>query len=251
MNFGQLIASEQNKSLGRVGVIQDYFEWLERELPPTPEAIHFATLALANERPERLPRGFRASEATMCHRRRMLAYTKLFVRGPVDPQTQNNFDTGSYIHLKHQVAGLSAGFYAQCEQPAVSGLIRGYVDAEKPSGVPVEIKSFNSRGYRFVQKWGKKEHEHQVGHYAVARGQDYGILLYENKDTSAMVEHLVEVDKIYQDMEDDVAVLVDAIDRQILPEMKPGCVAKDTTEYRYCPFRDVCPMGKAEDVEEW
>jgi hypothetical protein len=251
MNFGQMLQAEQSRSLGREGVIVEYFEWLASEGKPTEQALEFARTALSGERRDDLPRGFRASEATMCHRRRMLGYTKLFQRGPVDPQTQNNFDTGSFIHLKHQVAGLSAGYFASCEKSAINGLTRGYVDADKPSGVPVEVKSISSRGYRFVQKWGKVEHQHQVGHYAVARGQDYGILLYENKDTASLTEHLVEVDSIRQDMEDDVAVLADAIDRQILPPMKPGCIARDTTEWRYCPFREVCADARAEDVEQW
>jgi hypothetical protein len=184
-----------------------------------------------------------ASGAGKCLRSRQFAYLGMDAKAP-DEHGLNIFLNGTYVHLRHQVVGLSAGYLRDAEVPVALPELNlvGTMDALDIKGIPVEYKSINQNGFGEVRSFGvKREHRHQIHSYMLASGTDAFRVVYENKNTNDLLEFFVERD------EDEIATVLGDLEalnmatnnRALLP-MLEECTRKEGA-YRWCPFASSCP----------
>jgi hypothetical protein len=155
------------------------------------------------------------------------------------------FQHGTWSHLKWQASGYMAGWLGQtevsCSLPAYKGT--GTIDGILASNAAGwELKTINARGYRFVLNDGPK-HEHllQIHFYMLATKLHVWSLIYEEKDTQDYKEFVVTYKDAYAaNVLDELDELNHHVETQTLPIQQPGCITKTTSEYRTCPFRNVC-----------
>ena len=110
------------------------------------------------------------------------------------------FQHGHYVHLKHQVAGLSAGYLVEVERSvSIPDLnVLGTMDGLDSTDAVDEWKSINARGFSSVRQFGpKREHLYQVHAYMYADNRTATRIVYENKDNQEMQEFLVQFDEKY------------------------------------------------------
>ena len=128
--------------------------WLIDGSKVTPQAAHFAQQALNGQVGSSRARApmFRASGVGSCPRKQIFSRAGVARRETIDGKTANVFLTGNFIHLKWQVAGLSAGWIKQAEVPVdrhdlgYGGTLDGVLDDD----TGLEIKSINTRGFSMV-----------------------------------------------------------------------------------------------------
>ena len=198
---------------------------------------------------------FRASSMGYCHRRQVFARIAskagLVKREPQDGKLANIFLTGNFLHLKWQVAGLSAGYMSEVEVPVDRPEIGygGTMDARLFDGSGFEYKSINSRGYSMVtdRRQPTNQHLHQVHAYMLLAGVDEFSVVYEDKDKQEWKECRVKKDiQVEDSVRSEMRALTDSYLQKRLPEVLPDCAKKVGNEYYNCPFRDVCLK-----IKEW
>lgn len=186
-----------------------------------------------------------ASGAGRCQRERQFAYLGKTRRKP-EPRGANIFANGDYVHLRHQVAGLVAGYLSEVEYFVSNeewGLT-GTADAITTEGDIAEFKSINARGYAQVVTWGpKRDHEEQIHSYMLLTGIDTAWLLYENKDTQQLKEFRVDRDEFLMDkVKRELAEVKEANERrELLPMLEP-CKTREG-QWRWCDYRDICSLA--------
>jgi hypothetical protein len=184
-----------------------------------------------------------ASGAGKCLRQRQFAYLGMDGKTP-DEHGLNIFLNGTYVHLRHQVVGLSAGYLRDAEVPVTLPELNlvGTMDALDTKGIPVEYKSINQNGFGSVRAFGPKaEHRHQIHSYMLASGTDAFRVVYENKNTNDLLEFFVDRDENeVAAVRDDLEMLNEATDNRTLLPMLEECTKKEGA-YRWCPFASSCP----------
>lgn len=225
----------------------------EKWLAANPNA-HYSPKAkafLADQigKPDRVRTGsFSPSSAGKCLRRRQFEFLGL-PRRPFRTSLIQVLHNGTWVHLRWQAAGLSAGWLSEAEVGVeLADLwMRGTMDGRLVDGRGLEIKSINSNGFRYVMKSGpKREHLHQVTSYSLASGIKDWVVLYEDKDTNEYREFLFTPDtEGLLAVQREYEKLVEALANKRLIEMKDECWAKQGSEYLQCPFRDICPRMKS------
>ena len=198
---------------------------------------------------------YRASSLGYCLRRqvfsRIATKAGLVKKEPQDGKLANIFLTGNFLHLKWQMAGLSAGYMSDVEVP-VDRPEMGYggtMDARLFDGSGFEYKSINSRGYAMVtdRRQPTDQHLRQVHAYMILAEIDEFSVVYEDKNTQEWKEFRVGRDIQTEDsVRQEMRLLTDAYLQKRLPEVLPDCVKKIGNEYRNCPFREVCLK-----IKEW
>lgn len=186
-----------------------------------------------------------ASGAGTCLRARQFSYLGMKGKAP-DDHAMNIFLNGTYVHIRHQVVGMAAGYLTDVEVPVrhEGYNLKGTMDAVDATGALVEYKSINQNGFMQVRQFGAKpEHKHQVNSYFLATGHDYARIVYENKNTNDLLEFEVqrdphEIDIVVSDLED----LQLATNNDMLLPMLAECTRKEG-RYRWCPFASQCPKG--------
>ena len=245
MKLTQLLQAHQ----GGLTITPVHEKWLAKN--PNPEYSQEAKDFLAGQigKPDRVRTGsFSPSSAGKCLRRRQFEYLGL-PRRPFRTSLIQVLHNGTWVHLRWQAAGLSAGWLDQAEVPvAYEDLgMKGTMDGRLVNGMGLEIKSINSNGFRYVMKHGpKREHLHQVTSYALASGIKDWAILYEDKDTNEYREFVFTPDEVGLDsVWGEYEKLMMAGSQGRLIEMKDECWAKQGSEYLQCPFRDICPLMKS------
>lgn len=244
MKLTQLLQAHQQE----LPISPVHERWLADNPNPeySPEAKEF--LAKQIGKPDRVRTGsFSPSSAGKCLRRRQFEYLGL-PRKPFRTSLIQVLHNGTWVHLRWQAAGLTAGWLAEAEvgvEYEDLGM-KGTMDGRLPDGRGLEIKSINSNGFRYVMSKGpKREHLHQITSYALASGIKDWVVLYEDKDTNEYKEFLFTPDEVGLDLVwGEYEKLMLAVSQGRLIEMKDECWAKKGNEYLQCPFREICPTMK-------
>ena len=249
MKLGSLV----KRSSERQWLTPRYEEYVvgNRSVPEERDAL----VEIMTRAPRVRTSSFSASDAGTCMRRRQFKYAKSTGVGEpikVDARSGNIFMTGDYVHLRHQVAGIVGKYLKKAEDFHENEryLLRGTIDAVTVEDRIGEYKSINSNGFRGVVGYGpKKEHVEQVHSYFVLTGLKEAHILYENKDTQELKEFWIEEDKEITDkVLGELTTLVEKTREKKLLPMLHTCVAKTGFAYRYCPYREVCPLVTEETI---
>lgn len=247
MKLTQLLQAHQ----GGLVVTPVHEKWLAAN--PNAEYSPEAKSFLADQigKPDRVrTNSLSPSSAGKCLRRRQFEYLGL-PRRAFRTSLIQVLHNGTWVHLRWQAAGLTAGWLDEAEVPVIYRelMMVGTMDGRLIEGQGLEIKSINSNGFRNVMKYGpKREHLHQVTSYALASEILDWVVLYEDKDTNEYKEFKFTPDREgLSAVRHEYEKLVMAIVERSLIEMKDECWAKQGSEYLQCPFRDICPLMKSWD----
>lgn len=191
---------------------------------------------------------FRASAAQHCHRQQVFNILGAPKKEEIESKLSNIFATGNFLHLKWQMQGLTAGWLLDAEVPVDRPELNagGTMDGVTWDAGGFEFKSINSRGYAGVQIYGPKEiHLRQVDNYMFLGGLDHFSIVYENKDTGDWREFRVDRDdKRMEEAEKGFHELNGYLERKEMPRMLMDCEDGIGTQFRNCPYRDICPRTK-------
>jgi hypothetical protein len=212
----------------------------------SPEAKSFLAYEIGKKQRDRSA-AFSASGATTCPRRRLLSFLGLPEDTKFNSRTISIFHNGTYMHLRWQMAGISAGWLAQPEvfatQPTYR--IKGSLDGILDTGEGLELKSINSNGFNWIMGAEKPKAAHlgQVGSYFVMLPDIEAFsVIYENKDTQDYKEFLIRRSpEVVKPALEELTRLNEHVENQTFPEVKDLCWAKQGSEYLQCPFKEVCP----------
>jgi hypothetical protein len=241
MGFADKIEAAQSHARGDHRIAHLYEQWLSGNPKYTTKAKDFAYGEWGSGRMEG-PVALRASEGGECPRMRVM---RLIGFRQAKPTTtlRNTFATGSFLHLKWQMAGLSAGWLTECEVPfyAFDGLVRGKADGITEWGAVVDFKTAASYFYRAFEKAPKPAHVDQVIAACSALGSYKAHLIYENKDTGAYAEHVIDVtDEMIERVRTDAEVAAEAKAAKRLPPILEGCVSGTSPQFKRCFFHEQC-----------
>lgn len=183
-----------------------------------------------------------ASAAGTCLRAQQFVY--LGVHGvPPDDKGMNIFSNGDFVHLRHQSFGMVAGYVSQAEVPLNMPELNmlGTMDGILVSGLGLEIKSINKRGFSSVCSFGPKhDHIRQVHAYMLASGLSAFRILYECKDDNTLKEFLVHRDEaLIEEVRGDLVLLQELTDARMLAPMLAEC-KREQGAFRWCPFAPMC-----------
>jgi hypothetical protein len=223
-------------------------KWLTENSNPvySDKALKFAQQQLAGVTgSQRLRKKmFRASSATTCPRAQVFKYIGMPVRAEVDSKLSNIFATGNFLHLKWQMQGLTEGWLEEAEVPVDRDDLNagGTMDGILYTGGGLEFKSINDRGFGKVTSFGPLEgHLYQVHNYMYLGDIGHFSIIYENKNTGEWREFRVDRNEmLIKQAEIRFAELNEHVDKKILPKVLPDCRVEEGTQFRQCPYRDVC-----------
>lgn len=188
-----------------------------------------------------------SSSLGYCQRKHVYQYLGMPRERGVDSDLANIFIHGTWTHLKWQAMGFMANWLAQAEVPCAIPELHytGTIDGILTTGEGWELKSINARGFRWVLDKGVNDkHLLQIHGYMLATGIRRWCVIYEEKDTQQYKEFVIDFDPVIAEIvEMELATLNTHVTERELPEQLSGCVAKKTSEYKQCPYRDRCDAG--------
>lgn len=203
---------------------------------------------------------FSASSRGACPREQVFGFTPLKPVPKLNADLYAIFHQGTFMHLKWQALLLDAGILDEVEMPCTweKFVVRGTIDGGGvvPEGHPLradylrfgwELKSINSRGFRWIIDSGPK-HQHllQIHAYMLATGRLLWSLVYENKDTQEWKEFVVHFDpEIAEEVKAELQYLNDCVENKELPPVLDPCKKKQGP-YKSCPYAYVCL-----DQDDW
>lgn len=242
MKFSELAKYQDGKGLI---VSSRYKTWIAKNANPhySAEALSFGHQQLLLQSNQRDRRGtISSSSLSSCQRRQQFTFLGM-PELPPSPKLAAIFQTGTFMHIRWQMAGLTAGWLSEAEVPIgkntyeLSGTMDGVLDEDSV----LELKSCNSNSFRRVLSFGPLEgHLFQVGTYVLTTGREKGVLIYEDKDTQEFKEFVfprAELPLI--EIEFGAKLLWQRITAEQLVEPLDECLAK-SGKYLGCPFRDNC-----------
>lgn len=219
-------------------------DWLKSHanLSYTPDALAFAARELSTgDRDRRF--GFSASSLGSCPRAQQLTFLGV-ERNTLRPRQHQVAHNGNFMHLRWQMAGISAGWLAEPEVPipenkfGLSGTMDGVLD----TGQGLELKSCNAHAFSGVNSFGPKtEHLFQVHTYMLATNINVFSLIYENKDTQFWKEFVVERNEGLIAKVKELALMLNA--RTNAHELFPildKCEVEEGWQYEWCDKRVAC-----------
>lgn len=239
MKFSETV----RKSRPELVVSHRHEQWLGRGEPAYSEtALAFAVAQLAKEGRKRAGT-VSASSLGECLRYQQFVYLGMERLVPT-AQALSRMMNGSFMHLRWQMAGLSAGWLVEAEVPVESkelGLM-GTMDGICEDGSVLELKSINSHGYGQVVTFGPlREHLFQMATYMLCSGRERGVFLYENKNTQEYTEQVVSAEQMpLKEASERAEVMWDGIRDGLLAEPLGKCLDREGWRYESCPFRDRC-----------
>lgn len=207
------------------------------------QALDFAIAQLRAEQRDRT-KSFSASSVGGCVRAAQFQYQGL-AQKPVDSKTAQIFHNGSHMHLRWQMAGLTAGWLDQAEVFCHDKvrMLKGSLDGILDNGWGLELKSINSYGFSRVMQYGvKPEHQNQIDAYFLMRPDiDRFSVIYENKDTQDYTEIIVsrETERLKQ-----LEARLMLLKRKTLDgsyfDMRDDCWKGEGFMFRSCPYSPIC-----------
>lgn len=250
--------SELNKYKTETLVVSPRHEkWMESNSNPvySTDARIFSAHAMVDMGRPRDRRGtISASSFGSCKRKQQFTFIGL-PEIPPSAKLAAIFQNGVFMHVRWQMAGLTAGWLASAEVPVGDNRyeLSGTQDGIADDGTVVEFKSINSNGYRSVTSFGAKQmHITQIATYVMATRAERATIIYENKDTQEYTEKVFPREVLpIADMETDVAVMWDHLERKNLFDVLDKCWDKAGYQYLGCPFRANCLKTKSwEEAQE-
>lgn len=221
-------------------------QWMATNSNPvySDDALAFAASAMVDMGRPRDRRGtISASSFGSCSRKQQFTFIGV-PELPPSPKLAAIFQNGTFMHVRWQMAGLTAGWLAAAEVPVGDNSYRlsGTQDGVASDGTVVEFKSINSNGFRSVASFGAKEmHILQVATYIMATEAERATIVYEDKDTQEYTEKVFPREELPLET---MAIQVDnmwgSIEHKTLFEPLDKCWDKSGYQYKGCPFRDVC-----------
>lgn len=241
MTFGQI----RKEVEGNYYVIPRYNQYLAQR-DASSVLKEYEALRAPMSRPERdRTKSWSASSCGRCEREQELTFLD-FRKSPPGPGLNNIFANGDYVHLRHQAAGLVAGYITEVEVPVNCEELnlRGTMDGILDNGEGWEMKSINPKGYSELSQGPKEEHLNQVHAYMIATGIEAFRIVYENKAYQSLIEFHVPYDKARGDkVRDTLLKMQENMDTGRLTPMLPECKNK-TGRYQQCQFASVCASAK-------
>lgn len=246
MKFAEVVKHKPGSNL----VISPRHErWMEKNANPkySPAAQNFMVQELTKTQRERKGT-VSASSLGSCKRQQQFTYIGM-PKIPPSAKTAAVFQTGTFMHLRWQMAGLSEGWLVKAEEslPANRWMLSGTMDGIAHDGSVVEFKSINSNGFRNVMTFGAKpEHRTQLGAYLLATGIEKGVFIYEDKDTQEYIEIPQTATELpLNQIADRINQITAANAAKDLFEPLDECMA-GKGKFNWCPFRKEC-LG----IREW
>jgi len=125
------------------------------------------------------------------------------------------------------------------------------IDHLPKTPVVVDMKTANDYRYQQLMRKGPGlDYRIQLVIYANILDLDYGVLIYENKNTSAVAAYKIEkdTDLIFSQIQQQAETMNNMTDLKLLPPPRPA--EKDDYECNYCSFKSICHGSKIwEDPE--
>ena len=218
--------------------------WLENNDHPvySTEALRFAELQLAKRDRERKGT-LSASSLGECPRMQQFVFLGM-PKLPMDSKNAMKVQNGSMMHLRWQMAGLSAGWLEEAEVPLEGNEhgLSGTMDGLLYDGSILELKSINVNGFSRVTVFGPMhEHLFQMATYMLVTQREKGVFIYECKDNQEVKELVVEAEELPLIQADLKAQSLWAkIEKRELEEPLEKCIDRTGWRYQSCPFRDRC-----------
>lgn len=243
-------ATLEKKPVKKELVTPHHEKWLKEhdDLEYTQEALDFAAGQLSAVGRDR--RGsFSASGLGSCPRSQQITFLGL-PKNSLRPRQLQVAHNGTFMHLRWQMAGISAGWLAEPEVPIPDNIygLKGTMDGVLLGGEGLELKSCNVNAYSGIRSFGPKtEHLFQVYTYMLATGISVFSLIYENKDTQDWEEFVIERDEaMIERVKEKAEGLWDKTYTKQLFPMIEKCEYKEGWQYDWCTNRVSC-MG----MKEW
>lgn len=226
-----------------------YDEWLLANPEPTMSEEIFNRVMRLLLIPQRDRSGsFSASSAGYCKRRQELAFLGMPKVQTDTPRGVRIFQNGTYMHLRTQVALLSAGIVDDIEYTVKRGITRATLDgigiarrgAYSGRSFILEAKSAMTYSYASQERsvTPLEKTRKQVAMQMFLSGYEVASVLNENKDTQEITEFVIEWnDEEINDAKKDLLELRLAVQKQRLHPMLPECIKGNKTgEYFKCPY---------------
>ena len=203
-------------------------------------ALSFAQKVLTA--PERKRKGtVSASSLGECMRYQHFVYIGM-PKLPPDQKNAMKMHNGAFMHLRWQMAGLTAGWLADAEVPVHEEeyQLTGTMDGVLYEGSILELKSINANGFSRVQTFGPLvPHLFQMATYMLCTRRKKGVFIYECKDNQEYKEIVVD----RADLPDPTLRALNVwrgISARVLAEPLEKCIDGEGWQYKSCPFRDRC-----------
>lgn len=193
---------------------------------------------------------FSSSSAGRCGRMQLFKYLGVDPGGFTDPQLQMIFYDGTWRHLRWQALLMQAGILTRVETMLEwrnarsmgsmdgEGVVKDTHPREKWRGKSFgfELKGMNSWQYKGLEGM-KEQHLDQVHRYFLSGGHDLFVIIYENKDTQAWTEWVIEPDPArMKKQREELKRLNDAVDRKTLLPMLDECLHRKGEAWRNCDY---------------
>lgn len=227
-------------------VTERHEKWLQANPNPiySPEAIRLAETTFSEAQRDRT-KSFSASHLSGCPRAAQFQYRGLPQREFNDAHLINIFHNGDFMHLRWQMAGMTAGWLDMAEvfRGSEQWWLKGSLDGILDNGWGLELKSIHSNGFKQVLQYGgKKEHLTQIDAYFLL-WPEIGTfsLIYENKDTQDYKEIVVErEEKRVEELEDRLLKMIENTRSHIYFDIRDDCWKGEGQMFRHCPYSEIC-----------
>lgn len=232
----------------RLYVTGPHSEWMERpeeEQVYSKEAIEHVQLALSGAYKVNRVGRFSPSGIGKCPRALAYGYAGA-PQAPFDAELVEIMDNGTWLHLKWQAEGLSAGYMSKVEAWVEDKdlLIGGSVDAILSDGSVFELKSAAPSVFnRIVLDQGSAGEENlmQADTYMMLLGASHTSVVYEDRAYGNFHEFREPADadrerRIVKRLKS----LKSMVENDELPEPYDDCVMKVGKRFKGCPYRKVC-----------
>lgn len=232
------------------GPHSDWLERLEHEQRPSKAALeHVIKVLMGVYKHERSGR-FSPSSMGKCPRRIVFGWAGA-PQLPPDIDSQEMMDHGSWTHLKWQMEGLTMGYMTGAEvwvhdDDLMTG---GSIDATLDDGSIFELKSAAPSVYmRTVSDNGHPPWENllQVHTYFLLEGSDWASVVYENRAWGSFHEFRIpRQNKIEKEVIRRLNSYRRYVEDDVLPPQLEMCEKKVGTEFKRCPYREICHIPKS------
>lgn len=219
-------------------------DWLKTnaDLHYSGAALEFAAQELGATGRDRRG-GFSASALGSCARSQQFTFLGMPTNS-LRPRQHQVAHNGNFVHLRWQMAGITAGWLARPEVPMPENEwgLSGTLDGVLQGGEGLEIKSANERAYSSALSFGvKDEHMFQVHSYMLGMLIDVFSVIYENKNTQDWVEYVVERDEGWiKKVKDACDQRWEGVAKRELEPRLDKCEYREGWQYDWCKYRDVC-----------
>jgi hypothetical protein len=241
MKFGSLAKTYDRELI----ISRRHEEWMVGQDNPhySDEAIAFAQRQFIAERTPRDRTGsVSASSLGKCLRRQQFVFLG-FPQKDTSTKTNAIFQNGTFMHIRWQMAGITAGWLKAAEVPVQENEFRlaGTMDGVCYEDSIVDFKSAASHNFNRAMTFGPLfGHEEQIATYVLAQGAEKGILLYENKDTQEYTEIVLPREKLpLETIQIRANLLWESMESKTLVEPLEQAYEKKTP-CSTCPFVDFC-----------